>query len=99
MPLVVTHILFKFDSGNKWLIAEWSARNVMGYITEFEAFIGTVALGDLALRQNRKMYKQHLERFAPVLSKKLISLNGCLYLAVECTGQAEAKEFNISVKK
>jgi|GEM_PF-432923 len=98
-PLAVTHILFKLDSGNKWLTAEWSAGDVLGYVAGFEAFVGTVALGALALWQNQQIQKQHLESLAPALSMNLISLSGFLYLTVENMGQSQATEINISVEK
>lgn len=45
LPLVIVHILFKWNSEIRWLSAEWSAGDVLGYIAGFEAFVGTVALG------------------------------------------------------
>lgn len=99
IPLIVTHILFKVDSGTEWLRAEWSAGDVLAYIAGFEAFIGTITLGALAFWQNHQIHKQHVESLAPALSMSLISFNGSLYLTIKNTGQNEAKEINISVEK
>lgn len=98
-PLIIVHILFKFSFGISWLNAEWSAGDVLSYVAGFEAFIGTVALGALALWQNQQINKQHIESLAPALSMRLISLGGLLYLTVENTGQSEAKEIEISFEK
>lgn len=97
VPLILVHILYKFNSNIEWLTAEWSAGDVLAYIAGFEAFIGTVALGALALWQNQQIHKQHIESLAPAISMNLISLSGFLYLTIENTGQNEAKEINISV--
>lgn len=98
-PLIVTHILFKHNSSIKWLNAEWSAGDLLAYIAGFEAFIGTIALGALALWQNQQIHKHHIESLAAALSMSLVSLGGILYLTIENTGQTEAKEINISVEK
>lgn len=97
VPLILVHIVFKFNSNIEWLTAEWSAGDVLSYIAGFEAFIGTVTLGGLAILQNQQIHKQHIESLAPAISMNLISVNGFLYLTIENTGQNEAKEINISV--
>lgn len=97
VPLVMVNTLFKFSSNINWITAEYSAGDMLTYIAGFEAFIGTVALGGLALWQNQSIQKQHIETLAPALSMKLISLKNVLYLTIENTGQNEAKDINISV--
>lgn len=97
VPLLIVHILFKLNSNIEWLLAEWSAGDVLAYIAGFEAFIGTVALGALALWQNQQINKQHIESLAPALSMNLINSNGLIYLTIENTGQSEAKEMSVSV--
>lgn len=62
LPLVIVHFLFKWHSGYDFLNAEWSAGDVLGYIAGFEAFVGTVALGALALWQNHTFRKENLHR-------------------------------------
>ena len=98
MPLFLVHILFKFDSSVSLLTAEWSAGDVLAYIAGFEAFIGTVSLGALALWQNQQINKQHLESMAPAFSMSLISVKGLLFLTIENTGENAAKEIKISVE-
>ena len=97
-PLIIVHFLFKYDSGNDLIRAEWTAGDVLAYIAGFLAFIGTISLGALALWQNQQIYKQHMENLAPALSMNLISFDGMLFLTVENTGQTEAHEVNISVE-
>lgn len=97
VPLVLVHILFKINSNIKWLVAEWSAGDVLAYVAGFEAFVGTVALGALALWQNQQINKQHIESLAPTLSMNLIKSSGLIYLTIENTGQSEAKEISVSV--
>lgn len=97
VPLVLVHILFKINSNIEWIVAEWSAGDVLAYVAGFEAFVGTVALGALALWQNQQINKQHIESLAPALSMNLIKSSGLIYLTIENTGQSEAKEISISV--
>lgn len=66
LPLLIVHCLFKWHSGYEFLNAEWTAGDVLGYIAGFEAFLGTVALGALALWQNHLFREDNLrkERYA-----------------------------------
>jgi hypothetical protein len=98
IPLIIVHVLFKFNSGIRWLGAEWSAGDVLVYIAGFLAFLGTVSLGAVALWQNRKIHEQHMESLAPALSMNLTSLNSVLYLTIENTGQSEAHDVEVSVE-
>ena len=54
LPLLIVHILFKWNSDNPWLAAEWSAGDVLGYIAGFESLIGTIALGIVTVYQSNK---------------------------------------------
>lgn len=97
IPLIMVHFLFKWNSSLSWISSEWSAGDVLGYIAGFEAFLGTVALGALALWQNQQIHKQHIESLEPSLSMKLIEINHILYLAIENVGSTEAREIKIIV--
>lgn len=99
VPLLVIHILFLWDSGVDWMTARWTSGDLMSYIAGFEAFIGTVALGALALWQNQQIHNQHIESLEPILSMRLISLQGLLYLTIENTGQREAKDIQINIER
>lgn len=99
VPLLVIHILFLWDSGVDWMVARWTPGDLMGYVAGFEAFIGTVALGALALWQNQQIHNQHIESLEPILSMRLISIKGMLYLTIENTGQSEAKDIQINVER
>lgn len=54
IPLVTIHVLFSFSTQNDFIAAKWSAGDLIGYIAGFYAFVGTVALGALALWQNEQ---------------------------------------------
>lgn len=98
LPLIIVHILFKTNCNYPWLTAEWSAGEVLTYIAGFESFLGTVALGTLALWQNENIQQQHIESKQPILSMRLITLSGSLYLLIENTGETEAKDICVTLK-
>ena len=98
VPLIVVHFLFKMECRIVWLQSEWSAGDVLAYIAGFEAFIGTVSLGFLALWQNHQIHEQHIESQEPLLSMSLIDEDSILYLTIENTGGVEAKDINIKVR-
>lgn len=97
-PLIFIHFLFMFKTDNPLLAAKWTPGDLMAYIAGFEAFIGTVALGALALWQNQQIHKQHIESLEPTLSMRLIPRDGILFLVVENTGECEATEIRIQVE-
>lgn len=96
-PLSIVHFLFKQSSGPSWLVAEWSAGDVLGYIAGFETLAGTILLSTLALWQNQKIHNEHIESQKPILSMKLVSSSHGLYLIIENTGSTEAKNIHISI--
>lgn len=51
-PLIIVHLLFKWNSGCDFISAEWSAGDLIAYIAGFETFIGTVVLGIIAVWQS-----------------------------------------------
>lgn len=63
LPMIIVHILFKWNSGIDFLVAEWSAGDVLGYIGTILSFVGTIILSILALQAANK---------ANDLSKKVI---------------------------
>lgn len=65
LPLVIVHILLKWNSGIDFLAAEWSAGELLGYIGTLLSFWGTIILGWLALQASDK---------ANEMSKKVIEL-------------------------
>lgn len=97
VPPIIVHFLFKMECKIAWLQSEWSAGDVLAYIAGFEAFIGTVSLGFLALWQNHQIQEQHIESQEPLLSMNLIDENSILYLVIENTGGIEAKDIDIKV--
>lgn len=54
-PLIVIHFLYKWQTPHFLLQSSWSSGELITYIAGFEAFIGTVFLGAVAVRQNDKV--------------------------------------------
>lgn len=54
LPLILIHILFKYDACNPWFEAEWTARELLAYIAGFEALLGTIILGLITVYQTQK---------------------------------------------
>lgn len=54
VPLVVIHLLYKWITPNYMLQSSWSSGELITYIAGFEAFIGTVFLGAIAVYQNEQ---------------------------------------------
>lgn len=98
-PIIAIHILFKLNLGLEFLVPEWLAGDLLSYVSGFEAFVGTVALGALALWQNQIIHRQHIESLEPTLSMKLVQFRGMLYLVIQNTGPTPAKEIRISVER
>lgn len=65
LPLIIVHILFKWNSGIAFLVAEWSAGELLGYIGTLLSFWGTIILSWLALQAPNK---------ANELSRRVIEL-------------------------
>lgn len=65
IPLIVVHLLFKWYSGIEFLVAEWGAGDLLGYIGTMLSFAGTIALSVLALQASEK---------ANTLSEKVIEM-------------------------
>lgn len=70
VPLIVVHLLFKLNTGIYFLQADWSSGELIGYIAGFEAFIGTITLGVVAVVQTSQ---------ANSLSKNLLELENNKY--------------------
>ncbi len=54
LPLILIHILFKYDACNPWFEAEWTAGELLAYIAGFEALLGTIILGLITVYQTQK---------------------------------------------
>lgn len=97
LPLVIVHGLFLWDPMCLRLNPKWETGDLILYVAGFEAFLGTVALGALALWQNQQIHNQHIDSLEPILSMKLVSYKHILYLVIENTGACEAKEIKINI--
>lgn len=64
-PLLIVHLLFKWYSGVDFLVAEWGAGDLLGYIGTALTFVGTIVLSILALQASNK---------ANALSEKVIEM-------------------------
>jgi len=54
IPLIAIHFLYKWITPHYILQSSWSSGDLIMYIAGFEAFLGTVFLGVVAVRQNDK---------------------------------------------
>ena len=54
VPLVVVHALFTTVAPHNWLVATWTAGELLAYIAGFEALLGTVILGFVTVYQSDK---------------------------------------------
>lgn len=97
VPLVIVHLLYMIDCKITWLKSQWNAGDALSYTVGFEAFIGTMFLGFLALWQNHLIQEEHIESKEPLLSMRLINENEVLYLVIENNGGVEAKDIRIEV--
>ena len=57
IPPLVVHVMYKTTAQNPYFESTWSSGDLITYIAGFEAFIGTVFLGVVAVRQNDKANK------------------------------------------
>lgn len=51
LPLIIVHVLFKWRSDIDFLVAEWSAGELLGYIGTLMSFWGTIVYGDNSEKQ------------------------------------------------
>ncbi len=69
VPILATHGLFKWHSGQRWLEAEWTAGEALSYFGDILTFIGTVVLGYIAIFQTQKANKIN-EKFLAIEEEK-----------------------------
>lgn len=65
LPLLIVHLLFKWNSNVDFWSAEWSAGDVLSYIGTMLTFLGTIALSYMAVKASNK---------ANELSQKVIDM-------------------------
>ena len=51
-PLFLVHVAYKIPAISPWFASTWEAGELITYIAGFEAFLGTVGLGAVAIHQN-----------------------------------------------
>ncbi|MEN6593608.1 MAG: hypothetical protein ABFC31_01470 [Clostridiaceae bacterium] len=56
-PLVLVHIAYKINAISPWFSSTWESGDLITYIAGFEAFLGTVVLGVVAIKQNENANK------------------------------------------
>lgn len=88
-PLIIVHILFKWDSGCSYLIADWQSGDVIGYIAGFEAFLGTTFLGYVAYKQNDRHNKTQVNAEAANTATPFFVIDAVV--AKNCVGNGVAK--------
>ncbi len=81
IPLIIVHLLFKWNTGIAFLGAEWDAGDLLAYIAGFETLLGTLILGLITVKQaeradavneqlskeNNKLQMVAIQKLIPVL--------------------------------
>jgi len=81
IPLIIVHLLFKWNTGIELLNAEWDAGDLLAYIAGFETLLGTLVLGLITVKQaesadevnerlskeNNKLQMIAIQKLIPVL--------------------------------
>ena len=100
-PIICTHVLFKWKSGEYWIEAEWSSGDVLGYFGNVLSFIGTIGLGYVAISQTEKankiteellkIEKERLKPYLEILTTELykIYLGNDMYKAYFAVDRTE----------
>lgn len=52
LPLLLVHIAYRIPAISPWFASSWNSGELITYIAGFEAFVGTVFLGAIAVYQN-----------------------------------------------
>ena len=65
VPLLIVHVLFKMKTETEFLVAEWTAGELLGYISSTLSFLGTILLGIMAFNSSEN---------ANALSKRITDL-------------------------
>lgn len=75
IPVVIIHILFKWNSGKQWLIAEWSSGEILNYLGTILSFIGTVILGACSFKISKqtkiiseKLFEKEMQESIPFVN-------------------------------
>ena len=90
-------IINEFYKLNKGYVTMWGASDALSFYGSSLSFVGTVALGALALWQNYMIHKSNLDNMQPTLSMRLTAEYAMLYLIIENTGMSVAKNISIDV--
>lgn len=95
VPLII-HVLFKIKAPNSFLVAEWSAGDLLSYYGSILAFLGTVVLGILALYQNH-IIKIEADRRTELLEQREYEKNMPKFIAAPngCNGFTSNLRFSI----
>ncbi|MPM49003.1 hypothetical protein SDC9_95731 [bioreactor metagenome] len=59
LPLIFVHIAYRINAINPWFSSTWDSGDLITYIAGFEALVGTVILGIIAVRQNEKVIEMN----------------------------------------
>lgn len=88
LPLVVIHVLFRMEASADWLVATWSAGELLAYIAGFETLLGTVVLGAVTVyqsdranetseklaKENNDLQKISIQQMLPLLKVESITV-------------------------
>ena len=62
LPLIFVHIAYRISAVTPWFSSTWNSGDLLTYIAGFEAFLGTVMLSVVAIKQNRRLLDIEKER-------------------------------------
>ncbi len=54
LPLILVHVAYKITAISPWFTSTWNPGELITYIAGFEAFVGTIILGMIAIRHNER---------------------------------------------
>lgn len=77
------HLFLKIPAPSPFFVREWGAGDLITYIAGFEAFVGTVFLGTVAIYQNKK--SQELSNRLLSIEEKNSTLTRCPNLDIDCS--------------
>lgn len=53
-PIIIIHILFKWENGPEWLVAKWEAGDVLNYTAAFMGTVSTIIFGVVTLKLSKQ---------------------------------------------
>ncbi len=81
IPLILVHIAYRIPAISTWFSSTWEAGELIMYIAGFEAFVGTVILGIIAVQQNEKANSLNKSMLESEEKHRIFERQPCLMIA------------------